>query len=143
MIPPMGPRQIAPQGPGGIVGLPELPGTIRPPDGTEMPETAYVKLTNLRYVKGLNPFGELEVDFQYPLLGTPSRYEYFLVKTAEGTSEVRAQTAGLRRGNGTARIRPTQGQKFSGPIQVWVVLTGDDGVKSEGQIASNTVTIGK
>ena len=108
-----------------------------------MPETVYVKLTNLRFVKGLNPFGELEVDFQYPLLGTPSRYEYFLVKTSEGTSEVRAQTAGLRRGNGTARIRPTQGKKFSGPIQVWVVLTGDDGPKSDGQIASNTVTLGK
>ena len=146
MIPPMGPRQIAPQGPGGIVGnpgMPGAPGTTRLPDGTEMPETAYIKLTNLRLAKGLNPFGELEVDFQYPLQGNPSRYEYFLVKTSEGTSEVRAQTSGLRRGNGTARLRPTKGQKFSGPIQVWVVLTGDDGVKSEGQIASNTVTLGQ
>ncbi len=128
---PIGPRRLGPQGQG-----PGLPG------GPAQPVATPILLSNLRLARGLNASGELEVDYQNSVHGLQNHWHVIKIKSAEGVTEVRAISSGLHAIRGTARIRPPKGQKFSGAVEVWVIVT--DGVNfTEGQVVSNTVTLGQ
>ena len=137
--PGFGPMPGAPRVPG-RPGMPQPPAMPQPPGMPQLPgQAATVTLSNLR--RGSGAGAGLEIDYEYTAGSRHPIFDRLIVRTEEGTGEVRL--IGPSQKKGTVRIRALGPiGNLRGKVEVWMerrsaaTLPG-----ASGQVISNTVSL--
>ena len=131
---PRGPRRGPPAGmfPGGPGG-PNMPGG---PGAAAPAAIAIVTLSNLREVQGVAGVPELHVDFEYAVGSPPGQSDTLVLKSVNGTAQVRLHFQGQSKGT----IKVAGIGVGVGTLEAWMERKTSPSPFAAGQKISNSVT---